>query len=405
MGSASPGSLEGKLRDIRSLTDAALRRLTDEELLAELTVRTRAILQADTAAVLLLDAQSGLLAVAAAAGLEEEVSQGVRIPAGRGFAGRIAAERRPLILDRVDHTTVLSPVLLEKGIQALMGVPLVAGGQVLGVLHVGSLTTRRFTAQDVELLQLAGDRAAMAVQSMQAQEDRVAAAALRRSLVPGALPAIAGAAMAARYVPGTGMVGGDWYDMFILPSGHLGFVIGDVAGSGLPAATIMGRMRSTLRSYALQTTDPAEVLSRLDRSMQHFEPEAVATMLYGVAPPELDQMEVSSAGHLPPILAQPGEPAVPADVIPDTLIGADSDVQRHVTTMEILPGTLVCFYTDGLIERRWESIDHGLKRLCQTITAQPPDAACSSVMAALVGHNPAPDDIALVMFRRNPPGA
>jgi phosphoserine phosphatase RsbU/P len=403
MGQASPGSLEGKLRDIRSLTDAALHRLADEELLTELAARTRGILQADTAAVLLLDAQSGLLAVTAAAGLEEEVSQGVRVPAGRGFAGRIAAEGRPLILDRVDRTTVASPVLLDKGIRSLMGVPLVAGGQVIGVLHVGSLTPRQFTDEDVELLQLAADRAAIGVQSMQAQDDRVAAAALRRSLVPGALPVIAGVEIAARYVPGQGMVGGDWYDVFTLPSGHLGFVIGDVAGSGLQAAITMGRMRGALRAYALQTTDPAEVLSRLDRNMQHFEPEAIATMLYVIAPPGLDQMDVSSAGHLPPVLARAREPAAPADVIPDTLIGADPDAQRHVTTIEVQPGTAVCFYTDGLIERRREPIDHGLRRLCEAVTAQKPDAACSSVMATFVGDKPAPDDIALVIFRRNPP--
>ena len=107
--------------------------------------RTRDALQADTAAVLLLDFASGQLIATAAAGLEEEVHQGVRIPVGRGFAGRIAAEHQPVILDHVDHTTVLNPILWAKGIQSMMGVPMVAGGKVIGVLHVGSLTPRRFT--------------------------------------------------------------------------------------------------------------------------------------------------------------------------------------------------------------------------------------------------------------------
>ena len=160
---------------------------------------------------------SGQLIATAAAGLEEEVSQGVRIPVGRGFAGRIAAEHKPVVLDRVDHTTVLNPILWAKGIQSMMGVPMVAGGRVTGVLHVGSLTPRRFSRDDVELLQLAADRAAAAVQSMTAQADRVAVAALQRSLVPSALPAVAGTEMAARYIPGSGAVGGDWYDVFTLP--------------------------------------------------------------------------------------------------------------------------------------------------------------------------------------------
>src|ERR1700689_4755305 len=245
-----PVSVEDRLRAIQSITDAALSRLDDRGLLAALLERTREALQADTAAVLLLDSASKQLIATAAAGLEEEVNQGVRIPVGRGFAGRIAAEYRPVILDHVDHTTVLNPILWTKGLQSMMGVPMVTGGRVIGVLHVGSLTPRQFTGHDIELLQLAADRAAAAVQSMTAQSDRLAAAALQRSLVPAALPAVAGADLAGRYIPGSGAVGGDWYDVFTLPTGELGVVIGDVAGSGLPAAVIMGRMRSGLRAYA-----------------------------------------------------------------------------------------------------------------------------------------------------------
>ena len=244
---------EARLRDIQAITDAALSRLDDHDFLAELPDRAKDVLQADTAAVLLLDYSSGTLIATAAAGLEEEVSQGVRIPVGRGFAGRIAAEHRPVILDHVDHTTVLNPILLSKGIRTLMGVPMVAAGRVIGVMHVGSLTPREFTGQDAELLQLAADRAATAVRSQTARDDRLAAAALQRSLLPTALPVVPGAEMAARYVPGQGVVGGDWYDVFVLPSGELGVVTGDVAGSGLPAAVIMGRMRSALRAYALET--------------------------------------------------------------------------------------------------------------------------------------------------------
>ena len=97
--------------------------------------------------------------------------------------------------------------------------------------------------------------------------------------------------------------------MFTLPSGQLGIVIGDVAGSGLPAAVIMGRMRSALRAYALDTCDPAEALRRLDRKMQHFEPGAVATVAYAVFDPGLDRVHICSAGHHPPVIAAPGQPA------------------------------------------------------------------------------------------------
>jgi serine phosphatase RsbU (regulator of sigma subunit) len=391
-----------RLRDIQSITDAALSHLDDQNLLAELLDRTRAILHADTAALLLVDFSAGELVATAAAGLEEEVRQGVRIPVGRGFAGRIAARHEPVVLDHVDHTTVLNPILWAKGIRALMGVPLIAGGKVIGVLHVGSLTSRKFTSDEVQLLQLAADRAATAVQSLIMRDTQVAATALQRSLLPSSLPVVDGAKLAARYVPGSGAVGGDWYDVFTLPSGQLCVAIGDVTGSGLPAAVIMGRVRSALRAYALETSDPAEVLARLDRQMQHFEPGCLATVAYAVFNPGLDRMHICLAGHHPPVIASPGHPAKVADLPAGLLIGAAAGARRQVTSVEISPGTLVCFYTDGLIERRDHSIDHGLARLCQVVKAQPPDAACAAVMAALVGSEAAHDDIALLMFRRQP---
>jgi len=398
-----PGTTQERLRDIQSITDAALSQLDDKDLLTELLSRIRQILQADTAAVLLLDDSSGQLIATAAAGLEEEVRQGVRIPVGQGFAGRIAAEKNPVILERVDDTTVVNPILLAKGIRSMMGVPLIVGSEVIGVLHVGSLTPREFTSNDTELLQLAADRAAKAVHSIAARADRAAVTALQRGLLPSALPAVPGAELAARYIAGQGSVGGDWYDVFILPGGELGLVIGDVAGSGLHAAVIMGRMRSALRAYALTTSNPAEVLDRLDRKMQHFEPGALATVLYAVADPALDRLHIATAGHLPPIVALPGQPAELIDIQWDLMIGVTPGVQRQVTTIKMPPGALVCLYTDGLIERPGEAIDAGLARLCQVVEAGSAHASCAKVMAALVGSEPARDDIALLAFRRQLP--
>jgi signal transduction protein with GAF and PtsI domain len=116
-----PLSIEPRLRSIQSITDAALSRLDDRERLVELLDRIREILHMDTAAVLLLDFAARQLVATAAVGLEDEVRQGVRIPVGQGFAGRIAAEHRPVVLDRVDHGTVLNPILLAKGIRSMMG--------------------------------------------------------------------------------------------------------------------------------------------------------------------------------------------------------------------------------------------------------------------------------------------
>ncbi|HEV8249134.1 MAG TPA: GAF domain-containing protein [Gaiellaceae bacterium] len=153
-----------RLRRLQAVTDAALSSLELEELFATLLERTRAMLDVDTCAVLLVDRERNELVARAAVGLEEEVERGIRIPVGRGFAGRVAASRRPVILDDVDHADVLNPILREKGIKSMLGVPMVAGGEVIGVLHVGSLTPRKFTEEEAELLRLAAERAAVGVE-------------------------------------------------------------------------------------------------------------------------------------------------------------------------------------------------------------------------------------------------
>lgn len=393
-----------KLGDVQSITDAALSGLDPQALLGVLAGRVKEALAADTAAVLLLDERSGQLVAAAASGLEEEVRQGARVPLGKGFAGRIAALGRPVILDRVDETNVVNPILLSRGIRSLMGAPLLAGGQVIGVLHVGTLTERVFTGQDADLLQLAADRAALAVQALTARVDAAAAAALQRSLVPFALPAVAGLEMAARYVPGTGHVGGDWYDVFVLPGGQVCAVIGDVAGTGLNAAVIMGRMRSALRAYALESADPAQVLTRLDAKMRYFEPDAMATVLCAVFSPGLGTVHISSAGHLPPVIARPGGPAAAAGVAGDILIGVTGHKPRRVTTLGFRPGDTLCLFTDGLVERRGRPFDQGIAMLCAALPPGDLERCCSLVMSALASDTPPGDDIALLMLRRHPPG-
>jgi phosphoserine phosphatase RsbU/P len=400
---STPPDAEDKLRDIRAVSDAALSYLGPEDFLTELLSRVKVSMDADTAAVLLLDRSARQLVATAASGLEEEVRQGVRIPVGQGFAGRIAAEARPVILDHVDHSNVLNPILLEKGIRSLIGVPLLVNGMVIGVLHVGSIGSRVFTGDDAGLLQLAAERAALAVQSFRSRDDHAAAAALQQSLLPSDLPEVPGTEIATRYVPGDGRVGGDWYDVFTLPSGELCVVLGDVAGSGLQAAIIMGRMRSALRAYALETRDPAEVLTRLDRKMQHFEPEAMATIAYAVLTPATGELAIASAGHFAPVIAVPGWPSAPGEMIIGVPIGVADHPVWQTTTMSLTPGTLLCLFTDGLIERRHTPIDDRLALLSRTVVAGPPESVCASVMRVLVGREPVGDDIAILVLRWSPP--
>jgi K+-sensing histidine kinase KdpD len=164
-----------RLQRLQALTDAALAHLELDQLLAALLERTKDLLDTDTCAVLLLNEDGTELVARAAVGIEEEVEQGVRIPLGQGFAGRVAAERTPVVLDDVDHADVLNPLLREKGIKSLCGVPLIVNGEIVGVLHVGTLVHRKFDDQDLELLQLAADRAAVAIEHARLFRDERAA--------------------------------------------------------------------------------------------------------------------------------------------------------------------------------------------------------------------------------------
>ncbi|MBE1533830.1 PP2C family protein-serine/threonine phosphatase [Actinomadura algeriensis] len=391
-----------RLENPQTLDAGALSQLDLDDVFDVLLDHLRETLRVDTAVVLLLDRQGRFLVATAAKGIEEEVSQAAHVPVGEGFAGRVAAERHPLYIEDVPSANVFNPLLVQRGLRSLLGVPLIADGTLLGVLHVGSLTPRGFTTEETELVQLAASRAATAVRSQISRAERAGAVELQRSLVPTALPVLPGLEMAARYRPGRASVGGDWYDVFTLPSGEISFVMGDVAGHGLGAAVVMGRLRSALRAYALETSDPAEVLDKLNKKVVHFEPDATATVLYAVCDPGLNRIRLASAGHWPPVIALPDRPVRPVEMKPGLLIGLGTDVARTATTFEFPPGAVLCFYTDGLVERRGESVTDGIAALCGAAYAGPPEAVSAAVMAALIGRWTPEDDVALLVLRRSP---
>src|SRR5919202_6462665 len=179
----APEAAAETLRKLQSVTDAALAHLTLEELLDELLVRVRDVLDADTCAVLLLDEPTNELVARAAKGIEEEVEQGVRIPVGKGFAGRVAAERRVIEIEDVDHSYVLNPILREKGIKSLLGAPLLAHDRILGVIHVGSLTPRLFDEEDERLLTIVAQRAALAIDRALVYDEVVRLTELQRTFL------------------------------------------------------------------------------------------------------------------------------------------------------------------------------------------------------------------------------
>jgi GAF domain-containing protein/anti-sigma regulatory factor (Ser/Thr protein kinase) len=392
-----------RLEALQRVTDASLAYLPEDELLTELLDRVTEALHADTAAILLLEPTGELLVARAAKGIEEEVEQGVTIPVGGGFAGRVAAERRAIFIPDVDHADILNPILREKGIRSLLGVPLLVEGRVIGVVHVGTLTPRVFADDDRTLLQLAADRAAPAIENAKLFEQRRVAEVLQRTLLPPELPTIAGLEVASRYVPAEGSgLGGDWYDVFELPESRIVLAVGDVVGHGVHAAAVMAQLRTALRAYAAEGHDPASVVQAVDRLMWQLGPAAMTTLIYLLLDPVEETLELVNAGHLPPLLMEPGEEPLyvePEGALP---LGTSQTETYRSHVLPFPPGASIVLYTDGLVERRDAPIDVGLDALLAIAShSDGVEHLCATALERLLPAAPA-DDVALVAARMPP---
>jgi serine phosphatase RsbU (regulator of sigma subunit)/anti-sigma regulatory factor (Ser/Thr protein kinase) len=390
------------LQALQRVTDVGLAYLPLKELLNELLERIAGILDSDTAAFLLLEEGGDTLIATAAKGIEEEVEQGVRIPVGGGFAGRIAAERRAITIEDVDHADILNPILREKGIRSMLGVPLLVEEQVIGVLHVGTLHPRLFTPSDAELLQLAADRAATSIERARLFHQRGVVEVLQRSLVPEELPIVPGLELAARYRPAVrrGGIGGDWYDAFTLGGGGIALVVGDVMGHGIGAAAMMAQMRTGLRAYALDGHTPAGVVERLNRLLLTLGQRQMTTLAYAVLDLERERATLVSAGHLPPLLRAPGGETAVLTVAGNPPLGVSGASTYAETTFDFPAGSTLLLATDGAIEVRGEGVEIGLERLrARFEAADDLVELCQSVADGEVRGAPADDDVAVLGAR------
>ena len=292
--------------------------------------------------------------------------------------------------------------LRELGLRSAMIVPLRARGRVFGAItFVASSPERRYGDEDVELAEDLARRAALAVDNaMLFHREHEAAVILQRSLLPESAPAgHDGIEFDVRYRPaGPGLaVGGDWYDIVQLDDGAVGLTIGDVAGRGLIAASVMGRIRPALRAYVLDGHGPAEALERLDRLMKESATPNMATLFHLHYDPKSGSASYVRAGHPPALLRHangeihelrgPGTPP----------LGVLEEVEYREHEVEIPPGSLLLMYTDGLIERRNTSVGEELDRLKGVMGEAPSSAAgCLDWLEQNIGPDAVPDDIAMV---------
>jgi PAS domain S-box-containing protein len=391
------------------LVDAALAHRTLKDILSDLVTRVRGVLDADAAAIYLAE-EGERLALRAASGGTPGSLEVEPFAFGEGLPGRVAQEREPLLAQDPAPEELALAHLRELEIDSLIGVPLLAEGEVGGVLVVCAAAPRHFTSDDLNLLRLAADRVALAIDHARVYErEHRIAETLQRSLLPERLPHLPGLAVAARYLPAAAEaeVGGDWYDVLSVPGGGVGLVMGDVAGKGLAAASMVGRLRSALRAYALEGHPPALVLERLNRLIWTEANESqMATLIYVVVDPAESEVRWVNAGHPPPLLVDgerlphylEGGSSVPLGVLPFP------DFEE--VTVPMGPGDTVVLYTDGLVERPGEHIDAGMGRLVTVVRDAPtePDQLCEHVLRELVPDGGAPDDVALLTLRTIPMG-
>jgi serine phosphatase RsbU (regulator of sigma subunit) len=232
-------------------------------------------------------------------------------------------------------------------------------------------------------------------------EQRGIAQTLQHALLPDVLPQIPGIQASARYEAGEEGVdiGGDWYDVIDLDGRRLLLVVGDVSGRGLAAATTMAELRYAIRAYAAQGDGPAEILTKTSRLVNVSESGQLATVLCATVDMGARQLNITSAGHLPPLVLSNGDSHYAKTEV-GLPIGVQKGTVYRATTVTVPPAATVVAFTDGLVERRGENLDQGLDRLRAAATSH--DVGLAELLGALVNEmadGASQDDIAIVGVR------
>ncbi|MET7439393.1 SpoIIE family protein phosphatase [Streptomyces sp. NPDC004082] len=309
-------------------------------------------------------------------------------------------------------------------IQSTLAVPMVAHDTVVGLAQFSRTKgSEPFGERDRALAVELAARAAVCIDNARLyRREHERALMLQRSLLPPGDPEASGLDIACRYLPGNAAteVGGDWFDVIELPGHRTALVVGDVMGRGLRAAVAMGELRTAVRTLALLDLEPAEVLSALDEiarglgtpgGVQQATRTArqprdadlsevyLATCVYAVYDSVTRRCTFANAGHLPPVLVEPGESALMLDVPPGMPLGVGGEPFEEVE-VELPEGALLALYTDGLVESRDHPLDEGLQAFVGALTdpTRPLEDVCDHVLSTLDTHH-GEDDIALLMAR------
>ncbi|HEX7247414.1 MAG TPA: SpoIIE family protein phosphatase [Actinomycetota bacterium] len=397
-----------RLRQVQTITDAALGGLGVDDLVELLLPKVRDALGADSATLLLVDRTGTQLIEHSTVGAETDGAD-VPVPIGRGIAGRIASTVAPIVADDLSMHEVERKWLAHQ-MRSLMGVPLVYRGRVRGVVHVATREPRHFTPDDVHLAELAASRIAAALERAALYDSQASMAReLQRSLLPSRLPVIDGVELAALYRPYSAEheIGGDFYDIFPHGEGTWGVVVGDVSGKGPRAAAIMGLAAHTVRAIARYESKPSAVLTALNDVLlreERVNEEQFCTACDVRLKTDRDHLRVTlcSAGHpLPMVVRADGSVAQVGE--PGTLLGSFHDPELRDVTLDLAPGDALIAYTDGLVERRESGLHDGQRDLadllarCGGFTA---DGIVTLIERELIDAATIEDDVAVFVIRK-----
>jgi serine phosphatase RsbU (regulator of sigma subunit)/anti-sigma regulatory factor (Ser/Thr protein kinase) len=402
-----------------------LRRLSErlQEMTAELS---NALTRADVVDVLLSHVEEALGTECAAVALLGPGLRPAELLGWRGYDDDVAARwlEAPLDAGTPQGRALrrLAPELHQRapdedgderfdpsgiGHRSFVFAPLVLGRRPMAFVVASASERLAIGDEELRFVRAMAEVAAQALdRARQFESEQTVAETLQRSVLPASLPEVSGVHLAGRYLPGTAEleVGGDWYDAIALQNGRLALVVGDVVGKGVRAAATMGQLRNAIRAFSLDRLKPSSTLARLTRLADEVIETSFATVVYADLDPETGVCRYASAGHPPPLAVSLDGRAEFLDAGRGLPLGTGVPAKQQQGVAELAHGTLLLFYTDGLIERRGEALDEGLERLRAAARSGPwdPEALVDHVLEQLVGHEAPRDDVVLLAARLLP---
>lgn len=382
----------------------AVARVTIEE--------ARNLIAATSASVMLLNPQTRVFEIIAAAGTLAS-STLVLVP-GHGVAGNVLLTGKGVVINDVQA----APEFIKgpTKISSLICVPLKVAAKMIGVLNISSEEPQHYTLADLRLATALADQAAVAIKYARLQAERLAqerltqeldiARKLQQSLLPNLPPLAAGMEVAAWSLPAA-EVGGDFYDFIPLPDAKLGFVIADVSGKGMPAARSMAIARALMRANALQTPHIARAVAQTNRLLPEFAASGLfVTLFYAVVDTHARGLHYVSAGHHPPLLYQSRTGAAQWLEADGLALGVMDDIELEEKEVALAAGDVIVFYTDGVTKTlNRQNEEFGAERLSQVISTHPELAAgelsakIRTAVLAFAGDAPQVDDLTVMVVK------